>query len=194
MGVAAIANTTRRSVPVIKTVHAHRYTTSAVNRYVWTAARATVFVFPRTKPARACVGCVQMRPDRVHHVPKDASPIIEKASNKSTLVTQRAANGKPLLFVANIPVPQTGSASAGHKTVQNRSELLETLFEQTAVPPRKRFKPDAQPDRVAQLKHLFQRDVLRDAFTTAATEMGIGNRQLTTHEQLELKKLLKYVA
>jgi hypothetical protein len=135
--------------------------------------------------------CVQMRPDRVHHPPKDPSPVTEKLPNESTLVTHRAANGKPLQFVANIRVPQKGSATAKRKTVQDRSELLETLIEQTVVPPNKQFKSEALPDRVAQLKHLMKRDLLRDAFTIAATEMGIGSRQLTTHEQLELDKLLK---
>ena len=133
-----------------------------------------------------------MRPDRVHHPPKDPSPITEKLPNESTLVTHRAANGKPLTFVANIPVLYTGSASVKTKeTVRKRSELLENVFERTAVPPNKQFKSEALPDRVAQLKHFLNRDLLRDAFTTAATEMGIGNRKLTTHEQLELDKLLK---
>jgi len=138
---------------------------------------------------------VQMRPDRIHHTPKDPSPITEKLPNESALVTHRAANGKPLQFVANIRVPQKGSATVKRKTVQNRSELIENVFERTVMPPNKQFKSEALPDRVAQLKHLMKRDsLLHDAFTTAATEMDIGSRQLTTHEQLELEKLLKYVA
>ena len=134
-----------------------------------------------------------MRPDRVHHPPKDRSPIEESLPNKSTIVTHRAANGKPLSLIARIPVPAKGSATAKRKTVRIRSELLETVFERTAVPPAKQFKTEAQPDRVAQLTHLFKRGFLHDAFTAAAAQLGVGNRQLTTHEQLELKKLLKYV-
>ena len=137
------------------------------------------------------VCCVQMRPERVHHPPKDPSPITEKLPNESTLVTHRAANGKPLQFVANIRVPQKGSASVKTETVRKRSELIENVFERTVLPPNKQFKSEALPDRVSQLKHLLNRDLLRDAFTTAATEMSIGSRQLTTHEQLELDKLLK---
>ena len=132
-----------------------------------------------------------MRPDRVHHPPKDPSPIVENLPNKSTLVTHRAANGKPLQFVANIRVPQKGSATVKRKTVQNRSELLANVFERTVMPPNKQFKAEAVLDRVAQLKHLMKRDLLHTAFTTATTEMGIGNRKLTTHEQLELQKLIK---
>ena len=133
-----------------------------------------------------------MRPDRVHHPPKDPSPIVENLPNKSTLVTHRAANGKPLKFVANIPVPQKGSASVRTKeTVRKRSELLENVFERIVMPPNKQFKAEAVLDRVAQLKHLMKRDLLHTAFTTATTEMGIGNRKLTTHEQLELQKLIK---
>ena len=155
------------------------------------SATAKIRVFCTEFAACVLVCNAQMRPDRVHHPPKDPSPITEKLPNESTLVAHRAANGKPLQFVANIRVPQKGSATAKRKTVQDRSELLETLIEQTVVPPNKQFKSEALPDRVAQLKHLMKRDFLRDAFKTAATEMGIGSRQLTTHEQLELDKLLK---
>jgi hypothetical protein len=94
--------------------------------------------------------------------------------------------------VANIRVPQKGSSTVKSiETVRKRSELLESVFERTVMPPNKQFKSEALPDRVAQLKHLLNRDLLRDAFTIAANEMGIGSRQLTTHEQLELDKLLK---
>ena len=65
------------------------------------------------------------------------------------------------------------------------------MFERTVMPLSKQFKAEAVLDRVAQIKHLMTRDLLHTAFTTAATEMGIGSRQLTTHEQLELDKLLK---
>ena len=133
-----------------------------------------------------------MRSDRVHHPPKDHSPITEKLPNESTLVTHCAANGKPLKFVVNIPVPETGSASVkSQETVRKRSELLENVFERIVMPPNKQFKAEAVLDRVAQLKHFMKRDLLHTAFTTAATEMGLGSRQLTTHEQLELDKLLK---
>ena len=42
------------------------------------------------------------------------------------------------------------------------------------MPPNKQFKAEAVLDRVAQLKHLMKRDLLHTAFTTAATELGIG--------------------
>src|SRR4051812_44946862 len=46
--------------------------------------------------ARVTLCCGQMRPDRVHHPPKDHSLITEALPNKSMIVTHRAANGKPL--------------------------------------------------------------------------------------------------
>ncbi len=142
-----------------------------------------------------------MRAPRDHHsrlpaaatAAKRESPITESLPNKSTLVTYPSANGKPVSFVAKIPTPEEGSSTASESTVANRSHLLETLFEHVSVPSIKRFKVEAEPDRVAQLTSIAKRDALHDAFIAAAKSIGATSGPLSTAEQMELLKLLKYV-
>jgi len=145
--------------------------------------------------------CAQMRAPRDHHsrlpaadtVPMQQPLNTEPLPSKSTLVTYPSANGKPVSFVAKIPTPEDGSSTASASTVANRSHLLETLFEHVSVPPTKRFKAEAEPDRVAQLISIAKRDQLGGPFATAATAVGVGTRTLSRDEQLELVKLLKCV-
>ena len=141
-----------------------------------------------------------MRPPREHSSHRAAAaapannslPTTELFPNKSATVTYPSANGKSTSFVAQILTPEKGSASASKSTVQNRSKLLERVIEYTAVPPSKRFKAEAEPDRIAQLISIAKRDLVRRPFATAATAVGAGNRTLSSGEQMELAKLLKY--
>lgn len=75
----------------------------------------------------------------------------------------------------------------------NRSHLLESLFERVAVPPAKRFRVAGEPDRVAQLKSIAKREALHESFVAAAKSIGVMSDPLSTTEQMELLKLLKYV-
>src|SRR5690349_11923038 len=86
-----------------------------------------------------------MRPDRVHHPPKDRSLVTEALPNKSTIVTHRAANGKPLSVIARIPVPEKGSATAKRKTVRSRSELLEQCLNVSQYHPPNCLKQKPNP-------------------------------------------------